>query len=245
MNEKNEKQDVEDIIPEWVVNSRGLPHCIRYSNDPSQITKGVSFIQFFRSKETIECTTCQYSHNEACYFSTSKITDLEKKWEQKKIRCELCGQRINWSNSFLMSYYYKEKFNLNMNLPCCSCYNALVEKKYLEYSRSILKFYIKYAIIFLILFILMHLLWIPAKKTYSLSFYIIEGFGISFFTLFYYFFFFKRIVGLIKGRKQYQIKYNQIFEEIPALSRREKFLDSDDKTSPPKGAYYSPGYNFL
>ena len=129
-----------------------------------------------------------------------------------------------------------------MPIPCCSCYNALKEKKYLDYSQDLQKMYFKLSLLFSIAIMLIHVPLILFLNSLTWSIIITEIVFLGLFIVLLYRFLIKKIFDLRKGKQYYLETYEGKKQENQFCSRREEFLDADDKIPSLKGAYFSTGY---
>lgn len=230
---KKEKKDM--IEPEWTIDDDGIPYCTTQTEYHKIIKTDLKKRFPYEFEKRLNCQHCDHYHHDSCYFPKSEIDKIEIDRQNLRIRCELCGTKIDRPFSILMSYFYKARYSVKMPIICCSCYSSLENGTFLKNSR-------KKSIIFLI--------------TLGISLYFLFTF---FLTLPQYGFFLtiipfsfwgylslrdlRNIYYLRKGRKYYQ-KLMSAEESEKDEERRDEFIDDDDKKSPPDGAFDSPGYYY-
>lgn len=228
------------IEPEWKIDDDGIPYCTQQTEYEKIIATDLKKRFPFEFEKRLNCQHCNHYHQDNCYFPKSEIDKIEADRQNLKIRCELCGTKIDRPFSILMSYYYHEKYHVKMPIICCSCYSGLENGTFLKNSkkRSVIFFI---TLLISIYFLITFFLTIPQFSWSGLLLTIIPfGFWgyLSVRDL-------KNIYYLRKGRKF----YNEIMNAEEAKSendsvRRDKFLDDEDKKPPSDGAFDSPGYRY-
>lgn len=126
-----------NIEPKFEIDEKGRVICQRHSN-----------YSFFKDPEIhkyhpqllekqLTCKTCDHYKNNDCYFSKLRIDQIEYKRTKKRkgYICKLCGNKIDRMLTIIHKSYHKEKYNVNIPLICCACYEALRKNKYMESNR--------------------------------------------------------------------------------------------------------------
>ncbi|MCF2140631.1 MAG: hypothetical protein K9W44_11310 [Candidatus Lokiarchaeota archaeon] len=232
------------IYPEWTIDDDGIPYCTQQTDYNKIIESNLKKRFPHEFEKMLHCNHCEHYHNDDCYFPKSEIDKIEQDRNSLRIRCQLCGAKIDRIFSILMSLYYKEKFGVTMPVICCSCYNSLENNTYERNSKRRL-----------ILFIISLITSIYFLTTYLFSLFNFQWLGFLFFLLPFSFWGYislrdlKNIYYLHQGRKYYKkiMKASYIEADVgndPAAARRNELLDEDDKKRPDEGFFHSPGYEY-
>ncbi|MHA1777064.1 MAG: hypothetical protein DRO88_09585 [Promethearchaeia archaeon] len=247
-NEENDNnfQESDDsiVIPEWTIDEDGIPYCTKQTDYQKIIESNLKKRFPHEFEKMLHCHHCEHYRQDDCYFPKSEIDKIENDRNSLRIRCQLCGAKIDRLFSILMSLYYKEKFGVNMPVICCSCYNSLENNTYERNSKRRM-----------ILFVISFLTSFYFLSTYLISLFQFQWLGFLFFLLPFTFWGYisirdlKNIYYLHKGRKYYKqiTQASEVEVESPedlGLERREALLDKDDKEKPDGGAFHSPGYEY-
>ncbi|MFX1395652.1 MAG: hypothetical protein ACFFAS_01270 [Promethearchaeota archaeon] len=117
---------------------------------------------------SLTCKTCQSYIDDTCYFPKSAIDDIEHdRLKTKAYSCKLCGNRIHLLWTVLYSLFYKEKYDVDIPLICCGCYDSLKKNDFMEkYKRR--SYSIKFYLFLSVLIIIDNLIFInPLYTTFS------------------------------------------------------------------------------
>jgi hypothetical protein len=236
-NEIDNSSNAKIVMPEWSIDDEGIPYCTQQSEYEDIIKTNLKKRFPFEFEKRLNCQHCTHYHQNNCYFPKSEIDKIEADRTSLKIRCELCGTKIDRPFSILMSLFYKEKFGVTMPIICCSCFSSLENGTFLKNSK-------RRSLIFIIslgisLYFLFNFFSAFAFNWVGILVVIVPFFfwgTLSFRDI-------RNIYLLYKGRKYYRhIMDAEAIEQI--YSRRDDMLDDDDKQKPSKGAYDSPGYEY-
>ncbi|UYP43781.1 hypothetical protein NEF87_000066 [Candidatus Lokiarchaeum ossiferum] len=225
------------IQPEWTIDEDGIPYC-KHQTDYDKIIQTNLKKRFpIEFEKMLNCKHCDHYKNDNCFFPKSEVDKIENDRLKLKIRCQLCGMKIDRPFSILMSLYYKEKHHVNMPVICCTCYAGLEHGTFEKNSK-------RRMILFAIsLFTSIYFLF-----TYFISITSFTWWGILLYILPFSFWGYitvrdlRNIYYLHKGRKYYDEIMNATSKE-KEISRRDEELDEEDIKKPPKGAYDSSGYS--
>jgi len=87
----------------------------------------------------------------------ARIDNLEQKRLKKTdYLCKLCGNRIDRMFTIIYKLYFKERYNIDIPLICCNCYDSLKRNEFV--SRSKWKIYLILSSIFSTIFFLVYFL---------------------------------------------------------------------------------------
>jgi hypothetical protein len=227
------------IQPEWMIDEDGIPYCKMQTEFDQIIQSNLKKHYPYEFEKRLHCKHCEHYTNNDCYFPKKEIDKIEADRLSLRIRCELCGAKIDRLFSILMSLYYKEKFGVRMPVICCTCYAGLEKGTFEKNSkRRTILFAIS---LFSSIFFFGQILWnMFAFNWISILLFIVpfSFWGmISIRDI-------KSLYYLRQGRKNYARLLNA--PSSPTNENEESIrasnLDDDDKSKPADGAFYSPGY---
>ncbi len=226
------------VMPEFSIDDDGIPYCTKQPGYEKIIALKKQYPREF--EKMLNCKHCDHYKKNDCYFPRSEIDKIEEDRVKQNIRCQLCGMKIDRLFSIIMSELYKDQFDVNLPVICCSCYAGLERGTFESTSkRRMILFFISF--ITSIYFLSMYFQTILSFTWYSILVIIIP------FTFWGYISLrdLKSIYYLYKGRKYYKkIMGAEKREKTKEESFKEKYVDEDDKKKPPEGAFYSPGYEY-
>ena len=236
--EANRVTSSEIIQPEWIIDDDGIPYCTKQTNYNKIMEAQLKKRFPHEFEKMLHCTHCDHYHQNNCFFPKSEIDKIEQDRLNLRLRCQLCGMKIDRPFSILMSLYYKAKFGVNMPVICCSCYASLENNTYEKNSK-------RRMILFLVsLFTSVYFLF-----TYFLSLFTFQLLGFLFFLIPFSFWGYitvrdiKNIFYLRRGRKFYRQIMNAESVHVEKYAR-DGYMDDEDKKDPEPGAYHSPGYEY-
>jgi hypothetical protein len=126
-----------DIVePEFEIDEKGRVLCKTHSNFEFFSQPKVNRYQQRELEKQLTCETCSHFFNDDCYFPRSEINLIE--YDRKKrnaFKCKLCGNKIDRMLTVMHKLYYKEKYNIELPLICCTCYETLKDGKFIESSK--------------------------------------------------------------------------------------------------------------
>lgn len=225
------------VYPEFTVDDDGIPYC-KTQSDYEKI-KSMNLKERFPNEfeKVLTCLRCDHYHHDDCFFPKPEIEKIENDRQNTRIRCALCGMKIHRIFSIMMSLFYKERYSVNIPVMCCTCYATLENGTFIKNTkRRMILFGISFAtsIYFLL--------------TYFMTIFLFNYLGILLFIIPFSFWGYisirdaKNLYYLYKGRKYYNTIMGAQSAELEK-TRRDEFLDDDDKKKPDEGAFYSPGYD--
>ncbi|MBN1215723.1 MAG: hypothetical protein JXA99_09840 [Candidatus Lokiarchaeota archaeon] len=118
--------------PNFEIDKKGRVICKEHSN--------YEFFNDYQNDRVLEkeltCKTCTHFHNDDCFFPRSDIAKIEyDRLKTKRFNCKLCGNKIDRMFTVMHKLLYKEKFNIELPLICCTCYDNLKDNKFIESSK--------------------------------------------------------------------------------------------------------------
>ncbi len=122
---------MKSIEPKFEVDERGRVICQDHTNFLHFINPDKDYFSEMYLDFELNCKKCEhYSLNE-CYFSKERIDEIEyQRIEKKAYRCKLCFNRIHRMFSVIYQLYNKEKYDIEIPLICCDCYDDLFKGEF-------------------------------------------------------------------------------------------------------------------
>ena len=226
------------VMPEFTIDDDGIPSCTKQTNHERII--GLKKTHPREFEKMLNCKHCDHYKKNDCYFPKSEIDKIEEDRLKLNIRCSLCGMKIDRPFSIMMAELYKDQYDVNMPVICCTCYAGLERGTFESTSkRRMILFFISF--LTSIYFLSFYFRSIGLFTWYSVLIIIIP------FTFWGYISLrdLKSIYYLHQGRKYYKKLMNaQTREKTKEELFKEKYTDEDDKKKPSEGAFYSPGYEY-
>jgi len=229
------------VSPEFISDDDGIPYCKTQTDYNKIIALNLKERYPNEFEKMLTCFRCEHYQQDNCYFPRNEIDKIEKDRQDTTIRCMFCGTKIHRLFSVLMSYYYKDKHNVNIPIICCSCYASLGNNSFIKNTQrrmilfaislltSLFFVYSYFQTIILINAVEMFLFFLP---------FIFWGY-ISFRDA-------KNLYYLWKGKKYYQEVFGNALDTPTEDNSKEKESKEDqpDSETAPPGAYDSPGYEY-
>ncbi len=145
------------IEPHFEIDDKGRVICQQHPNYPFFIMPNKSHFEERKLELLLTCKTCSHYQNNDCYFSNSRINNIEQKRLKKSdYLCKLCGNRIDRMFTIIHKIYFKESYNIDIPLICCNCYESLKRNEFV--SRSKWKIYLILISLFSTVFFLIYFL---------------------------------------------------------------------------------------
>ena len=124
------------------IDEKGRVICKKHSKY-NKFIEPKDFFQDLYLEIELTCKTCSHYHQNDCYFSKSRIDEIDfKRQKKKEFLCKLCGKRIDRMLSIIHKLYNKEIYDIEMPLICCDCFEKVKNKEFLSYTRKLTDFYI-------------------------------------------------------------------------------------------------------
>ncbi|MFX0075001.1 MAG: hypothetical protein ACFE96_06130 [Candidatus Hermodarchaeota archaeon] len=197
------------VEPSFEIDEKGRVICQSHSNYPQFIKPDKTYLEEMQSENQLTCKSCLHYINDDCYFPKSEIDKIENdRLSRSRFQCNLCGNKIDRMLTIIQKIYLEVKFNMNMPLICCNCYQNLREKNFSVYLRRRIWESLSFYVPSLFLLINPYPFNIFAAFTYTLFVIVLK---IIIKQKFHYSLF---IVDLINGRKFYNKHFrdNEQFE---------------------------------
>jgi len=205
-----------EIEPSFKIDKKGRVFCKKHTNYIN-FTKPHDYLQDLYLEVELTCKTCSHYRNNECYFSKSRIDEIEKRRiKRKDFLCKLCGKKIERMLTIIHQLYNKETYNIELPLICCDCYEKIEKNEFLNYSKKIMDFYLL-NIVMTIFFYLYFIYFVSLLKINPIIFYfLIIPLLILFTTLFVFIIFRcgKKLHYLINGVKFYKKSFRSKASEI-------------------------------
>jgi len=124
------------IEPSFEIDEKGRVICQSHSNYPFFATPNKTHLAEKKMENLLTCKTCVHYHKNDCYFPQSEINKIEKDRNvHGLILCKLCGSKIDRMLTVIQKFYLNERFNIEMPLVCCSCYESLKKNEFISVSK--------------------------------------------------------------------------------------------------------------
>ncbi|MBN1803373.1 MAG: hypothetical protein JW891_17820 [Candidatus Lokiarchaeota archaeon] len=159
------------VEPTFEIDKKGRVICRQHTNYDylKQLCEKAAANNSYSCDVSLTCATCQEYLNDNCYFTKSDIDKIEHdRTKTKLFLCKLCGNRIHRIWTVLYSLYNEIKYDVDIPLICCSCYDSLKSNSFMEkYKRR--SYSIKFYLFLSILIIIDNLVFInPLYTTFSI-----------------------------------------------------------------------------
>ncbi|MFX0176749.1 MAG: hypothetical protein ACFE85_11010 [Candidatus Hodarchaeota archaeon] len=124
------------IEPSFEIDEKGRVLCQSHSHFPFFKIPDKTYFQEKQMENLLTCKSCIHYKENDCFFPKSEINKIElDRLERKIMLCKLCGNRIDRMLSVIHKLYFKERFNIEIPLICCSCYDSLKKNEFIEESK--------------------------------------------------------------------------------------------------------------
>ncbi len=138
------------INPTFEIDEKGRVICQRHTNFPFFVMASKIRQQEIQMEKELTCITCLHYKNDECYFPKTEIDKIEAdRLGMIAFKCKLCGSQIDRMLTVIQKLYLQEKFNIEIPLVCCMCYESLKKKNFMEYheKRLYLAYFLNVSII--------------------------------------------------------------------------------------------------
>ena len=138
------------INPTFEIDKKGRVICQRHTNYPFFVMPGKVNQQEIQMEKELTCITCNHYKNDDCFFPKTEIDKIEiDRIGLTAFNCKLCGSQIDRMLTIIQKLYLKEKFIIEIPLVCCTCYESLKNKNFIEYheKRLYLAYFLNVSII--------------------------------------------------------------------------------------------------
>ncbi len=124
------------IEPSFEIDKKGRVLCKKHTNYPYFIDPKKDFFEEMFLDSELTCKKCSHYRKDECYFSKTRIDEIEQKRLQKKrhYKCKLCGKNLDRMFTIVYKFYNKEKYNIEIPLVCCECYYSISQGYFLKDS---------------------------------------------------------------------------------------------------------------
>lgn len=138
------------INPTFEIDEKGRVICQRHTNFPFFVMPGKIRQQEIQMEKDLTCLTCHHYINDECFFPKTEIDKIEAdRLGMSAFKCKLCGSQIDRMLTVIQKLYLQEKFKIEIPLICCTCYESLKKKIFIEYheKRLFLAYFLNASII--------------------------------------------------------------------------------------------------
>lgn len=138
------------IDPTFEIDEKGRVICQRHTKYPFFIMPGKNRQQEIQMEKELTCITCHHYINDECFFPKIEIDKIEAdRLSMVAFKCKLCGSQIDRMLTVIQKLYSQEKFKIEIPLICCTCYESLKNKNFMEYygKRLYLAYFLNASII--------------------------------------------------------------------------------------------------
>lgn len=125
------------VEPSFEIDHKGRVLCQYHSQYAFFIKPGKTSSEEEYLEKILTCKTCQHYRENDCYFPTLEINKIESDRIKAQFRCKLCGNLIHRIFTVIHKLYVKERYNIDMPLICCNCYENIKENSLIENFRKI------------------------------------------------------------------------------------------------------------
>ena len=131
------------IEPEFEIDEKNRVICKNHTDYLQFIDPNKDYFEDIYLDKVLTCLTCShYTYNE-CYFSKSRIDEIEFKRQKKKnYKCKLCEQKIERMFTIIYKLYIKEVYGIEIPLICCNCYDKVSTNQFLSESKKLRNLYL-------------------------------------------------------------------------------------------------------
>lgn len=123
------------IEPSFEIDKKGRAICKSHTHYQFFKSPHKSIYEEKQVEKLLTCKTCAHYFNDNCYFPRREIDIIERDRHQERIKCQLCGNKIHRSLTFIQSLYYEAKFNVKLPLICCDCHSSLNDDTFMQKTK--------------------------------------------------------------------------------------------------------------
>ena len=138
------------INPTFEIDEKGRVICQMHTNFPFFVMPGKTRQQEIQMEKDLTCKTCHHYIDDGCFFPKTEIDKIEAdRLGMVTFKCKLCGSQIDRMLTVIQKLYLQEKFNIEIPLICCTCYESLKKKNFMDYyeKRLYLAYFLNASII--------------------------------------------------------------------------------------------------
>ncbi len=129
------------VNPEFIIDEEGRSICTKHTEYKKMMELDFAKNYPNEFELMLTCLRCNHYKEDHCYFPKAEIDKIEKDRLKEGIRCQLCGMKIHRLMTILHSFYYKQKFGVEMPIICCTCYAALNSNDYMNNTKKRMLFF--------------------------------------------------------------------------------------------------------
>lgn len=199
------------VEPSFEIDEKGRVICQYHSNYSFFVMPSKTMLQEKQMEILLTCKTCQHYLNNDCYFPRREIDKIEiDRTKRHMFICKFCGNYIDRMLSVIQKLYFKERFNIEIPLICCSCYESLKTHKLikdLKVKSNRIKLNLLISILGIIFMYLTRNFFLSMPAIYVSIWFLIILSLVSF--LMQYFMSLSRLNSMKKGKKFYKEHFSE------------------------------------
>jgi len=131
------------IEPEFEIDKKNRVICKNHTDYLQFIDPSKDYFEDIYLDKVMKCSTCSHSIYNECYFSKSRIDEIEIKSQKKKaFKCKLCNHKIERMFTIIYKLYNKEVYGVEIPLICCNCYDNINTNQFLSEFKKLRGLYI-------------------------------------------------------------------------------------------------------
>ncbi|MGB5909650.1 MAG: hypothetical protein WBH31_00515 [Promethearchaeia archaeon] len=120
------------IEPSFEIDNKGRVICQFHSQFPFFMKPEKTTLEEEYVDKILTCKTCQHYKENDCFFPKLEINRIETDKRRGHFQCKLCGNKIHRILTIIQKLYVKDRFNIDIPLICCDCYESLKENSLLK-----------------------------------------------------------------------------------------------------------------
>jgi hypothetical protein len=121
------------VEPSFEIDEKGRVICQYHTNYSFFMMPNKTLMQEKQMEILLTCKTCKHYINNDCYFPRKEIDKIEVDRLKKHVfTCRFCGNLIDRMLTVIQKLYFKQRFNIEIPLICCSCYESLKSHKLIK-----------------------------------------------------------------------------------------------------------------
>lgn len=200
------------VEPSFEIDKKGRVICQYHSNYSFFVMPDKTLIQERQMEVLLTCKTCKHYFENDCYFPRKEINRIEiDRTKRHMFICKFCGNNIDRMLSVMQKLYLKERFNIEIPLICCSCYESLKSHKLvkdLKVKSNRIKLNLFISILGIIFMYLTRNFFLSMPAIYFSIWFLIILSLVSF--LMQYFISLSRLNSMKKGKKFFKAHFSEM-----------------------------------
>ena len=125
------------IEPNFEISENGRVICREHTNYLHFIEPNKDYFENLYLDLEITCKKCTHYKNNDCYFSKSKIDEVDYDRINKKIyKCKFCSGKIHRMQTIIYKLYNEEAYSIDIPITCCNCYDNIFDGEFKRESKK-------------------------------------------------------------------------------------------------------------